>query len=334
MAFDRLLRRFRFDPLLAAMVSTVVLASVLPARGVAARLLDPATILVIALLFFLYGARLSSSAVLAGLMHWRLQLTVFCSTFVLFPILGLVVFVLTRPLLGTPLAMGLLYLSTLPSTVQTSIAFTSTARGNVAAAICSASLSNILGVVVTPLLVAVLFSVHGTFSAGAIGNIAMQLIAPFVVGQMLRPWIGAWIEAHKGLTGLVDRGSILLIVYAAFSESTVAGLWHQIDLTSLVLLLAVNLLFLALVLIATTVLSRALGFSKPDEIAIVFCGSKKSMATGVAMAKILFVGQTVGVLVLPVMLFHQIQLMACAALAQHYAKRPPDPDAMLGRAVS
>ncbi len=322
------MNRLRVDPYIAAIVGMVVLATVLPARGAAAPVMTAVTTAAIALLFFLYGARLSREAVVAGLTHWRLQLAVFLSTYLLFPALGLGMSVLLRPVLGSGLATGLVFLSTLPSTVQSSIAFTSIARGNVAAALCSASVSNLAGVVITPLLVGLLLSTHGGFSAGAVRDIALQLFLPFLLGQVLRGRIGPWIERHRRLTGYVDRGSILLVVYTAFSEGVVAGLWHQVDAASLATLLGADLVLLATVLALTTLISRALGFSKPDEIAIVFCGSKKSLASGLPMANILFAGGAagpVGLLVLPLMLFHQVQLMACAALARRYGARPPEP---------
>ncbi len=322
MTLKTLAARLRVDPYILAIVGMVVLASIVPARGAAAPAMGLVTTLAIALLFFLYGARLSREAIVAGLTNWKLQLTVFLSTFVLFPLLGLAFSVAFRPWLGTTAASGLLFLSLLPSTVQSSIAFTSIGRGNVAAAICSASFSNLIGVVLTPLLVGMLMATHGGISADAIRDIALQLFLPFLLGQLVRRWVGPWITKHKALTGYVDRGSILLVVYTAFSEGVNAGLWHQVDFASLVLMIVANLILLGCVLGVTTVLSRTLGFAKEDEIAIVFCGSKKSLASGLPMANILFAGHAVGLIVLPLMLFHQVQLMACAALARRYATRP------------
>lgn len=323
-----LLARLRLDPYIAAIVGMVVLASLLPATGDAAHWVGRVTTAAIALLFFLYGARLSREAVVAGLTNWRLQLTVFASTYGVFPVLGLLFSAVLKPWLGPEIAAGLLYLSLLPSTVQSSIAFTSIARGNVAAAICSASFSNLIGVVLTPLLVGALMSAHGGISADAVRDIALQLFLPFLLGQAVRRWVGPWITRHKQLTGYVDRGSILLVVYSAFSEGVNAGLWHQVDAKSLAGMLVASLVLLAIVLVLTTVGSRALGFNTADEIAIVFCGSKKSLASGLPMANILFAGQAVGLIVLPLMLFHQVQLMACAAIARRYATRPEAPDTL------
>ncbi len=327
------MRKLPIDPYLAAIVGMVALGSVLPARGTGADVASGASVVAIGLLFFLYGARLSAEAALAGARHWRLHLTVLLSTFALFPVLGLVMRSLGPSVLSGPLWTGVIFLCCLPSTVQSSIAFTSIARGNAPAALCSASASNLLGILVTPLLASLLLTTRGGgFSAHALADIAAQLLLPFVAGQVLRRWIGAWLQEHRRLTEMVDRGSILLIVYTAFSEGVVNGIWGQLDVTSLLLVVAVNAVLLALVLGATTVGSRLLGFSREDEIAIVFCGSKKGLAGGLSMASVLFPASQVGLIVLPLMLFHQLQLMVCATLAKRYASAPlPVPDGSVVR---
>lgn len=316
------LRRLPVDRYTLLLIGTVALAALLPARGAAAGIVEHVVTVAVAALFLLYGARLAPDAIWAGLTHWRLQALVFSSTFVLFPLIGIVVAVLARPYLPTDAVTGLLFLCLLPSTVQSSIAFTSIARGNVPAALCSASLSNLLGVVLTPLLVARLLPVAtGGFSLKALEDIAVQIVLPFAVGQCLRPWVGAWLLRHPRLTAFVDRGSVLVVVYAAFSAGMVAGIWFQLSLVDLLAIVAIDLAVLALVLGATTRASRAFGFDTADEIAIVFCGSKKSMASGIPMAAILFPGHALGLIVLPLMLFHQIQLFVCAVLARRYAAR-------------
>ncbi len=318
----KLLSRLPIDHYLLLLIGTVILAAVLPARGIWAHVSSFAVYGAVALLFFLYGARLAPKAVVEGLLHWRLQSLVFASTFILFPLLGLGITTALRPWLPPALSLGIMFVCVLPSTVQSSIAFTSIGRGNVPAALCSASVSNLFGMVVTPALVALLLSGSGGFSAQGLEDIALQLLLPFVAGQAVRPLIGAWLLRHKRITSVVDRGSVLLVVYAAFSAGMVAGIWHQVDWQSLALILVVDLALLAIVLAATTMASRAAGFSKEDEIAIVFCGSKKSMAAGIPMANILFHNHAIGLIVLPLMLFHQAQLFACATLAQRYARRP------------
>ncbi|OJH42078.1 bile acid:sodium symporter family protein [Cystobacter ferrugineus] len=316
-----LLSRVRPDSFTLALAGTVVLATLLPLRGPAVPLFDAVTNAAIALLFFLHGARLSREAVLQGAANWRLHLVVLASTFVLFPLLGLALRWGLRDWLAPELGLGVLFLCLLPSTVQSSIAFTSLARGNVAAAVCSASASNLLGVVLTPVLVGLLLNQRGGGISGeAVGAIFAQLFVPFVTGHLLRPWLGAWVGRHRAVLALVDRGSILLVVYTAFSEAVVNGLWSQLDARDLGVLGLVCAVLLAAVLGLTTWFSRRLGFSREDEIAIVFCGSKKSLASGVPMAGVLFPPATVGALVLPLMLFHQLQLMVCAVLARRYAR--------------
>ena len=323
MSISNLLSKLKIDGYIIALVSMVILASFLPVHGQAAAILGVVVKLAIALLFFLHGAKLSREAVVAGIVHWRLHLTILAFTFFLFPILGLLA--AKSGVLSPTLAAGMVFLACLPSTVQSSIAFTSIARGNVAAAVCSASASNLLGIFLTPVLVSLLMHAHGG-SGGweSIKDIVVQLLLPFAVGQLARPLIGKWIDKHKKMIGYVDRGSILLVVYSAFSAAVIGGLWKRVSPLEMIALLAVCGVLLFIVLLATTFGARALGFSKADEIAIVFCGSKKSLATGVPMAGILFPGATAGVLVLPLMIFHQIQLMACSVIAQHYAKRPAD----------
>ena len=314
-----LLSRLPVDPYIAAIVSMVALASALPAHDRGAVVAGYATDAAIALLFFLHGARLSPQAALAGARHWRLHAVVMASTFVLFPALGLGARALFPGLLTPPIWMGVILLCALPSTVQSSIAFTSIAGGNVPAALCAATASNLLGMGLTPLLIGLFLGAQGGFSAHAAGDIVLQLLVPFAAGQLARPWIGNWALRHKTLVGLVDRGSILLVVYAAFSEGVTQGLWHELSVADLARLAAVDAMLLATVLAITTYGSRLLGFSRADEVTIVFCGSKKSLASGLPMATVLLSGQSVGLIVLPLMLFHQIQLMVCATLAKRYA---------------
>jgi sodium/bile acid cotransporter 7 len=323
-----LIQKLRIDPYMLALVGMVLLASLLPASGGFAVQLGLATKLAVGLLFFLHGARLSPQSVGAALVHWRAHLTILAISFALFPLIGLGASHLPTAILPASLAQGVLFLCCLPSTVQSAIAFTAVARGNVAAAVVAASASNLVGIIVTPVLVGLLMHAKGgSMSWSAVEAILLQLFLPFALGQALRPWIGGFVARHKASLTYLDRGSILLIVYSAFSNSVTGGLWSKIEGGDLLRLLLVCLALLGLVLALSTLLTRTLGFSKQDEIAIVFAGSKKSLATGVPMAGILFSAGTAGMIVLPLMIYHQIQLMACAFLAQRYGNRPDtDPD--------
>jgi sodium/bile acid cotransporter 7 len=319
------MKSFLPDRFTIMLVCTVILASILPIHGPWANWFGLATDIAIGLLFFLHGARLSRDVVIAGMLHWRLHLTILAATFVLFPLLGVAIGFIPESILPSPLYMGLLFLCVLPSTVQSSIAFTSMAGGNVPAAIVSASGSNLFGMFLTPLLAGLLMSTTGDggVSLDAIEKIALQLLAPFVLGQLLQPWIGNWVRARKKLLSPVDRGSILMVVYSAFSEAVMEGIWHTFSVTDIGVVIGIDIVLLAVVICITMFGSRALGFSKEDEITITFCGSKKSLASGVPMANAIFAGQSasIGAVVLPIMLFHQIQLMTCAVIAQKYAQR-------------
>jgi solute carrier family 10 (sodium/bile acid cotransporter), member 7 len=315
-----LLAKTRIDPFILGILATVGVACLLPARGHGAEIASDVSVIGVGALFFLYGARLSTAEAMAGLRHWRLHLTILLATFVLFPLLGLATKLLVPTVLTPTLAAGVIFLCALPSTVNSSIAFTSIARGNVAAAICSASFSSLIGIVLTPLVVGLLLNTTGGgFSPHSVTSIVLQLLVPFVAGQLARRWVGGWITAHKKVLGRTDRGVILIVVYTAFSEGVVTGIWHQLSWISLVGLLVVNLMLFFVVLGVLRFVCPRLGFSWPDQVAIVFCGSKKSLASGLPMATVLFPAHSVGLIVLPLMLFHQAQLMICAVLARRWA---------------
>ncbi|WP_282202279.1 bile acid:sodium symporter family protein [Kitasatospora fiedleri] len=322
-ALDRSLGRIGIDTYLLLLLGTVLLATLLPARGAAATAVTHGVSLAVALLFFLYGARLSPQEALAGARHWRLHLLILGCTFVLFPLLGEATRLLPDAVLPPQLFTGVLFLTLLPSTVQSSIAFTSVAGGNVAAAICAATFSSLLGIVLTPLLATwLLTGASGvTVDGGQVLDIVLHLLVPFALGQLLRRRVGPWIARHRLVTTVVDRGSILLIVYSAFSEGVREGIWSRVTAGQLLWLAAISLALLLTVLAFTRLASRRLGFSRPDGITIQFCGSKKSLANGLPLATILFPASAVGLTVLPLMLFHQLQLMVCTVLAQRWSRR-------------
>lgn len=305
------------DGFVAALLAVGVAASLLPCRGNGAIFFEFVTDAGIVLLFFLHGAKLSREAIVDGMLNWRLHLASLAVTFALFPILGLLL--IRIPGLDPALVAGTLYLTLLPSTVQSSIAFTSIARGNVPAAVCAATLSNLFGMFITPLLVAMLMQVPGGqvhVSLDSVKNIALQLLLPFVIGHCSRPWIVGWIARHKSLVGFMDRGTILLVVYTAVSAAVVDGLWSRLSVVSLILMAILSFGLLALVLVVCWSLGPRLGLNREDSIVLLFCGSKKSLASGVPIAGTLFPAAQVGLIILPLMIFHQIQLIACAVIAK------------------
>ncbi|WP_395943721.1 bile acid:sodium symporter family protein [Brevundimonas sp.] len=317
-------RRIRPDGFTLLLVGAVVLASLAPCRGSVAIALDWATRAAITLLFFMHGAKLSREAVVHGLGAWRLHLGVAGSTFILFPLLGMAVALAPGVWVSDEVKVGVLFLCALPSTVQSSIALTAIAGGNVAAAVCSASLSNIVGVVLTPLLVGLMIHTQSEAAGdllGAIGNVALTLLAPFVVGHLSRPITAAFVDRHKVLLGRLDRGSILLVVYTAFSAAVIGGVWTRLTAGDLAVIAVLDVALLAAVLGLTAFAARLAGLKVADEIVLVFCGSKKSLASGVPMAAALFPAATAGIIIVPLMMFHQLQLIVCAILARRYAER-------------
>lgn len=321
------LQRLGLDSYMLLLLTTVALGLLLPVQGVAAAGLKQITFWAVALLFFLYGAKLNSSAIRDGLLNWRLQSATFAATFILFPVLGVILTAVFGGWLAPEVALGLMFLAVLPSTVQSSIAFTGMAGGNVPAAICAASLSNLIGVALTPALVALmLHQGSGGVSMEAIGKIGMQILLPFFLGQIARPWIGGFVQRHRTMTLTVDRGAILLIVYSAFSAGTVSGLWHAIAGPSLALLFGVVALFMALAMAAMVFGGRAMGMPAEDRAVLFFCGSTKSLATGLPIATALFPAATLGATVLPLMIYHLSQLFVCALVAQR-ASRAQKPTA-------
>jgi sodium/bile acid cotransporter 7 len=312
-----------WDWFLIGLLAAVGTAIVIPARGMAAPIVDVATTAGIATLFFLHGAKLSTREAWAGLRQWKLHVVIFATTFVVFPLVGLALRFLDGTVLSHELYLGLLFLCAMPSTVQTSIAFTSIARGNVAAAICSATFSNLLGVFLSPVLVGWLMGSAVKFRPESVLLIGCEILLPFVAGQLMRRWVQPWVTAHPTMTSLVDRGSVLLVVYSAFSAGVVAGIWQTIPPWSLVAVIVVNTLLLTAILAFTTALGKWLGFARADRVVYIFCGSKKSVSTGLPMALILFPASTASIIVLPLLLYHQIQLIVCAIVAKRMAAAGP-----------
>ncbi|MBO1414933.1 bile acid:sodium symporter family protein, partial [Streptomyces sp. FH025] len=291
--------------------------------GDSARFAGAACDIAVALLFLLYGARLSTREALAGLRHLRLHGLVLAATFGLFPLLGLATTLLTPFPLTAQLQAGVLFLCLVPSTVQSSVALTGAAGGDVPGAICAGTYSSLAGLLLTPLLAAGLLGSHTGLSADGLLRIGAQLLAPFLLGQALRPWLGALLARHRRVLAPVDRGSILLVVYTAFSTAAGHGAWSQATPPALLGLFAVLLALLATALAATCLSARLLGLDRPSAIAAMLCGSQKSLAGGLPMATVLF-GPEAGVLVLPLMAYHQLQLVVGTVLAARWARAPAE----------
>ncbi len=313
----------RPDSFSLAMLSVIAIASIAPPSAGILHTLSPLATAAVALLFFVHGASLARDAVLAGIGQWRLHLFVLGITFLGFPLLLVPLTHLPLPNVPDALVLGFLYLAVLPSAVSSSIAFTAMAGGNVPAAICSAALSSVFGLMLTPLLLTVLVGHRQSFPiAQALIHIVWELLLPFVAGQLCRPLLRSLLEARPAIKPRVDQGVILLIVYLAFANAMRNGIWHDLPSWMIVATVVFCAAVLGLAFSVTTWLSRRLGFSRDNEIAAVFCGSKKSLASGLPMAKVLFAGNpALGLIVLPIMCYNQLQILIGPLIAQRYARR-------------
>ncbi|WP_077033577.1 bile acid:sodium symporter family protein [Pelomonas sp. KK5] len=310
-----------------SLLAAIAAASAFPALGRSGGLLhlDLLSHAGVALIFFLTGLGLSTHELRHGLSRWRVHLLVQLCTFGLFPLLWCGLDALLGRWLAPDLALGFAYLCALPSTISSSVAMTAIARGNVPAAIFNATLSSLLGIVATPALLVAMVGAGGHVSldiGGTILSLGRLLLLPLVLGQLLRPVMLKWHHRYKRYTTLIDRWVILMLVFAAFCDSVEGGLWRDHGAGLLLAGVAGAALLLGLVLALSTWAARRIGLGAEDEIAAVFCGSKKSMASGVPMAKLLFGAHpALGVIVLPVMFYHQLQLVACTVMAGRYARR-------------
>ncbi len=319
------MNRFIPDPFIPALLATVVLASLFPVAGDAAGYLSTVATAAVMLLFFLHGLKLPRENLVAALVHWRLHLLILCTTYLLFPLLGMGISKLWPSLLPANLWAGVLFLCALPSTVQMSIAFTSLAKGNVAASVTSAAASNLLGIMLTPVIAGALLHAQGggAVPLSGIWKVVLQLLLPFVVGHLLRPFLAGWAARQKKLISWSDRLTILLSVYSAFSAAVIAGIWAQVPFTTLLTLVAVCATILTIAMLFTLHSTRLAGFSVADGRTAQYCGSFKSLVSGVPMARVLFPSAEIGAIILPIMIYHQLQLMFSATIAPRQAKRTP-----------
>lgn len=315
----------RPDWFLLGMGAAVALSWLLPDPGAKGGALHPELLnkLGVALIFFLHGLTLPLRALAEGTRQWRLHLLVQASTFVLFPCLGLILLAAGGARLGPELRTGLFFLCALPSTVSSSVALTATARGNVAAAVFNATLSSVLGVLLTPLWLSFALGAEGRgLPLGAVlGELVFWLILPLAVGQLSRPLLAELAQRHKPKIGVVDRVTILLLVYTSFCDSVKAGVWHQ-GARPLLISSGASALLLALALAVTWTCATRLGFARGDRIAALFCGSKKSLASGVPMARVIFgAAPSLALVLLPIMIYHPLQLVVGGWLAGRFARQ-------------
>ncbi|MFZ5725840.1 MAG: bile acid:sodium symporter family protein [Pseudomonadota bacterium] len=302
----------RFVPLL---LGTILLASLLPVRGAAVPAAEAFSTAAVVLLFFLNGVRLPRDEVLHGVRNWKLQGAALLFCFGAMALLGLAAQAALAPLLPTTLALGFLFLGVLPSTVQSATAATSMAGGNVAASVVAAALLNLIGVALSPLLLALLAGSAGAIQGAAVLRIVSVLLLPFLIGQLAQRWLRPWALAHRGLATAMDRTAIAIAVYVAFSAAVVAGIWDQLDEREIAVILAVTALMLALSFGGAWALGGLLRLARPDRITLLFAGAQKSIAVGAPLAATLFPPAIAGMVLVPILVYHMAQLIVSAWIA-------------------
>ena len=321
--------KYKPDWFLLGMIAATVLAWAFPGPGAAGGWMHPELLTKagVALIFFLHGVALSFAALKAGALNWRLHLLVQTCTFVLFPLLGLGVMWALGDHVSAGLRLGIFYLCALPSTVSSSVAFTGAAKGNVAGAVFNATLSSLLGVLLTPLLVGAVMQTTG--QSVPLGPVILDLlrwlVLPLALGQAARPVLADWAKKNKPLIVFADRTTILILVYTSFCDSFRQGVWSASGGLTLPMVLALAAVIFGLALLVTTRLADAFHFNREDKIAAVFCGSKKTLASGVPMAKLIFGAHpAIGLILLPIMVYHPLQLIVCGFLAERWSKSAPE----------
>ncbi|MBC2778490.1 bile acid:sodium symporter [Parasphingopyxis marina] len=304
------------DRFILILLAMVAIAAFFPARGVALEWLGTISTVSIVTLFFVHGARLSRQAVLGGFTRLKLHLAIVAFTFLAFPLIGLALTTVAAPLIDPAFVPGILFLCALPTTVASSIAMVSMAKGNVAASVIAAALSSMLGVVATPLMFAALLSTSGApIDISGIGKVILILALPFAIGQLCRPLVGSWIEARPMVGRTLDRLTILLAIYVALSAAFGGGLLEGIAIDRFLLLLGVMLALLGIVVAAALLLARLLGFAHGDRMSLLFAAMQKSVISGTPMARILFPGAEAGLIILPLLAYYVPMLTISAIMA-------------------
>ena len=321
-----MLARLKVDPFVLALVLVIALAALWPAPGVSGGPLHADVIgsYGIGVVFFLYGITLAPDQMWRSMGLWREHLLVQVATFLLFPAVVFGAQFVTDELFPQEILTGLFFLAALPSTVSSSVAMTSLARGNVPLSIFNASISSLIGVFVTPVLMA--WYLHTAGETLPLHTVILKLLGlvlvPIAIGQLLRPLLGPWVSRHKAIVRLADRAVILTIVYNAFCNSVADGIWQSQDSLTLPLLVVSVIVLFFLVYGILSAICRLLGLGVEERISVLFCGSKKSLVTGLPMAGIMFgSGPATALIIAPLMLFHLFQLLIVSFIASNYARR-------------
>ncbi|MEZ5679708.1 MAG: bile acid:sodium symporter family protein [Erythrobacter sp.] len=308
------------DPMLRMLVLAIVLAALFPATGDARGIAQGIANAAIFVLFLLNGLRIARRDILAGIANWRFLLPLTLWVFGVMALVGLGISRLASPWLAPSVALGFLYLGSLPSTVQSATSYTSLANGNVALSVVGAALLNILGVFATvPIFLALGGSGSGAVGSEVIVKIMLLLILPFAIGQALQGWTGRFVASHKDKIVWVDRFAISAAIYVAFSGAVEQGIWVRVDAFDWIVILVLVASFLLVGNFGAWVAAGGLGLAREDRIAFLFAGAQKSAAVGAPLATILFPPETAGFVVIALLLYHFFQLVVAAPIASRLA---------------
>lgn len=315
----------KFDWFLAGMALAVGQAWLFPRAGAPGGWLHPELVnkLGVALIFFFSGVSLSFAAMKAGALRWPVHLVVQATTYGLFPLIGVLLMTTPERWMASGLAVGFFYLCAAPSTVSSSVVMTAAARGNVPVAVFNATLSSVVGIFLTPALIAWGVNARGGEMNldGVVLDLMLWLLLPLLLGQATRRWLSDWAWRNKKLINRVDRGAILFIIYSSFCESIVRDVWSGQG-TAVIVTTILSLALFGVVFFVVGAIARGAGFNEGDRIAAIFCGSKKSIAAGVPMAQLIFADDPrLGLILLPLMIYHALQLIICGVLAGHWGRR-------------
>jgi solute carrier family 10 (sodium/bile acid cotransporter), member 7 len=302
------------------LVLALALALLVPQYGVRGGPLRPEVTasLGVAAIFLLHGLSLPPAALRAGAMQWRLHTVVQLFIFVAFPLGVLLVDALAGRWLPADLRTGFIFLAILPTTIAACVAYTANAGGNVTAALFNAAFANVIGVVLTPLWAAALLSARGELpSLGSmIGDVALLVILPLAIGQLARPLLRLLWEPDRGRLGAAANLIILYIVFVAFAGSVADGAFAQVAPTVLLIATTAAIGLFVVATAAALLLGRGLGFAPPERIVLLYAAPQKTLAAGAPLAHILFAGHAaLGLIMLPLIVYHVVQLLGGAVLA-------------------
>ncbi|HUQ12869.1 MAG TPA: bile acid:sodium symporter family protein [Novosphingobium sp.] len=314
----------RIDPMVRLLVAAIVLATLVPVSGRASAAAQFVANAAVFVLFLLNGLRLPRAEVLAGLGNHRLLIPMVLWVYGAMALAGWLLWQAGAGMLPPLLALGFLFLGVLPSTVQSATAYSSLAGGNVASSVVAAALLNLLGVFVTAPLFSLLAGAgQAGFDGAALVKVIAILLVPFALGQALQRWLGEWVKSHRPLVTAMDRTSIAIAVYVAFSGAVAGGIWTRVDAAGWAGLLAGVALLLGFAHAGAWLLGTALRLPRGDRISMLFAGAQKSIAMGAPLATVLFAPAAAGIVLLPILIYHLLQLVLAAPLAAGLKRADP-----------